>query len=221
MNRIIPTCETAVSAIPEWHRAVFKDCEDRVTSAEGWSPGALNLAQGVASKVHEQLIHNPISRLLIDLACDPEDPARWSDRAMTLTDEQRRKLDDRERKNFLEALERRINTALQQQEQPVHISFDTRTDLTGASIVIECDPRLPEEAGFATRLETAIKSRLPEAAIRIDASPTRGLAAWLREKAPQIHSLKLMVVQSCFLEGMPLPWASVKKAVIDSVASLR
>ena len=192
-----------------------------MTSAEGWSPGALNLAQGVASKVHEQLIHNPVSRLLIDLACAPDDPARWSDRAMTLTEEQRRKLDEREQKNFLEALDKRVATSLRQNEQPVHVSFDTRPDLGGASIVIECDPRLSGESDFARRLESTLRTRLPEAAMRLDASPTRGLAAWLRETHPQAFSLKLIAIQSSFLAGLPLPWASLKKAVIESLASLR
>lgn len=221
MNRIIPTCETAVSAVPEWHRAAFKGCEDRVTSSEGWSPGALNLAQGVASKVHEQLIHNPVTRLLIDLACAPDDPKRWSDRAMTLTDEQREKLDQREQKNFLEMLGNRIAGCLRQDDRPVHISFDTRSDLTGAALVIECDPRLAAEAEFAKSIETAIKSRLPEAVIRIEASPTRGLAAWLREKHPPVLSLRLIAAQSAFLEGRPVPWTSLKKAVVESLAGLR
>lgn len=221
MNRIIPTCETAVSTLPEWHRAAFKDCEERVASAEGWSPGALNLAQGVASKVHEQLIHNAVTRLLIDLACAPDDPARWSDQAMSLTDDQRRKLDDRDQKNFLEAIENRITGAIRQQDQPVHISFDTRPDLGGPSIVIECDPRLAEETDFARKVEAALKSRLPEISIRVDASPTRGLAAWLRERHPTVFSLKLVAIQSSFLESKPLPWTSIKKAVIDALAGLR
>lgn len=221
MNRIIPTCETAVCTIPEWHRALFKDCPDRVTSAEGWSPGALNLAQGIASKVHAQLIHNPVTRLLIDLACSPDDPARWSDLAMTLTDEQRRKLDEREQKNFLEAIETRILGSVRQDEQPVHISFDTRTDLGDACLVLECDPRLERESTFVAELADALKARLPEVRLRLDACPTRGLAAWLRGRHPALLSLRLIAAQASFLEGRPVAWASLKKAVIDSVAAMR
>ena len=49
----ILSCEPATSAIPEWHREVFRGHEDVVTSQEGWSPGSLNLAQAFATKLRK------------------------------------------------------------------------------------------------------------------------------------------------------------------------
>lgn len=221
MNRIIPTCETAVSTIPEWHRATFKDCPQRVTSAEGWSPGALNLAQGVAGKVHAQLLHNSVTRLLIDLACTPEDPARWSDLALTLTDEQRQRLDEREKAPFLQAIANQVSSATRQEQQAVHISFDTRLDLGDDWLVIEHDSFSAAEAAFAEQLVAELRQRLPQAGIRMEQASRDNLGGWLRRQHPELLSLRLVATQSAFLEGRPTAWTPFKQAIIEAVASLR
>jgi predicted N-formylglutamate amidohydrolase len=220
MNRIIPTCETAVSTLPEWHRAAFEHCPDRVTSVEGWSPGAYNLAQGVAARVQAQLLHNSVNRLLIDLARAPDDPARWSDIALTFTDEQRQRLDDREKAPFLEAIENQIRGALRQGQQPVHLSFDTRPDLGGDWMLIEHDAFRGTEARFATELADTLRQRLPQVGLRIDASTGNGMSGWLRSRHPELLSLRITVIQSAFLDGRPAAWKPFKQAVIDAVVSI-
>ncbi|BCX50125.1 N-formylglutamate amidohydrolase [Haloferula helveola] len=221
MATIIPTCETAVSALPEWHRAVFNGKEDLVTSSAGWSPGALNLAQGVAMKLHAQLLHNEMTRLLIDLSKDPTDPARWSEHSMTLTEEQREKLDQRQKSVYLNALEARVENAVQRGETAIHISFDTRPDIRDAWVEIEYDLRVDGEAAFARSWRDAMLTKLPNAVIRDVASPTKGLGAFLRKRHPGLLSLRFSAAQSIFLDGSPVAWTPFKKAVIDSIHSIR
>ena len=56
MTSFLITCCHATCAIPDAQRELFKDYEDRVTSEEGWEPGALNLAQGLAMKLYTPLV---------------------------------------------------------------------------------------------------------------------------------------------------------------------
>jgi hypothetical protein len=214
---IIPTCETAVSAVPEWHRAAFEGLGELLHSTEGWSPGALNLAQGLAIKLHAPLLHGEVTRLLIDLARHPDDDARWSKHAMALTPEQREKLDKRHKAPFLAAIAQRVQTAHKREQPPVHISCDTRDLGPATALEFEFDPRRESEADFVSRWETGLRQSLPELAIRHEAAPTRGLGGYLRESFPDLASIRLTANSSAFLVNRPVAWMALKKALIATI----
>jgi len=217
MITYIPTCETAVSTVPEWHRTTFKGREDQLTSAAGWSPGALNLAQGIAMKLHAPLLHADVTRLLIDLSKHPEDDARWSSFSRSLTDDQREKLDRRSKLSFIENLTGRIESAARRQEKTIHISLDTSADLPPGEIVFEYDARREIEAECVAKWKTPLKEQLPQFSFSQTTSPSRCLASYLRELYPNIGSIRLTVAQSAFLEGNPMPWMKLKKILIDNI----
>ncbi|MGE9271564.1 MAG: hypothetical protein ACQKBU_12235 [Verrucomicrobiales bacterium] len=217
MITYIPTCETAVSTVPEWHRAIFKGKEAEVTSSEGWSPGALNLAQGIAMKLHAPLIHSDVTRLLIDLSQHPEDHSRWSKFSRELNDDQKGKLDRRSKLAFLESIETRISDAIRRQENTIHLSIDTRTDLEANEIHFEFDSRRELEASVVEQWASSLKEALPDFKIHRSAPPTRCLSSYLREKHPELGSFKLSVSQSAFLEGKPIPWVKLKNALANHI----
>jgi hypothetical protein len=162
-----------------------------------------------------------MTRLLIDLACHPEDPARWSETSMTLTEEQREKLDQRQKQPFLKALDARIENGRRQDQQPIHLSFDTRTELGGAALVIEHDRNDATETSFAEKLADGIRQHLPDLFLRLDHREGYGLATWLHERHPGIVSLRILAPQSSFLEGTPVGWSPLKKAIVAAAAALR
>lgn len=217
MLTYIPTCETAVSTVPEWHRDSFKGHEDKVTSPAGWSPGALNLAQGIAMKLHAPLLHADLTRLLIDLSQHPEDDARWSAFSLGLTDDQREKLDRRSKLAFLESLETRIDNSLRRDESVIHLSIDTSDQLDLGTILFEFDSRRDLEADCVSKWKSALSSLSPPFKIDQAPPPSRSLSSYLRERYPQLGSIKLTVAQSSFLEGKPMPWMKLKKAIVDSI----
>lgn len=218
MRVFIPTCESAVCSIPEWHRAGLKESEEVITSSKGWSPGALNLAQGLASRLQSPLLHGEMSRLIIDLSKHPEDKDRWSSLSMGFTPDQRQRLDDRQKKQYLDTLVQRAEDALRRKDEVIHLSVDTRPDMEDTWITFSYDTRRSSEADWARQWSAAIRDSLPEAVIREEGTPTRSLAGYLRTRFPtRFSSVRITANQSAFLDGNPIKWLELKKALIETV----
>ena len=218
MRVFIPTCESAVCTLPEWHRADMKGNEDVITSSEGWSPGALNLAQGIASRLHAQLLHADMSRLLIDLSKHPEDADRWSRFSKLLTEEQRQRLDERQKRHYLDTFLQRAEDALKRNDEVLHLSVDTRPDLGDAWLVFSYDSRRSSEADWVREWSVAIRQRMPEAIIREEGTPTRSLAGYMRNRYPTgFSSVQVIASQSTFLEGKPVKWLDLKKVLTSTL----
>ncbi|MEP4079241.1 hypothetical protein [Haloferula sp.] len=218
MRVFIPTCESAVCTVPEWHRADMKGSEDHITSSEGWSPGALNLAQGIASKLHAQLLHADMSRLIIDLSKHPEDDDRWSRFSAKLTGDQRQRLDERQKKQYLDTFMQRADDAVKRGDEVIHLSVDTRTELGDAWLVFSYDSRRSSEADWVREWSSAIRGKLPEAIIREEGTPTRSLAGYMRSRYPTgFSSVQLIASQSTFLEGRPVKWMDLKKVLTATI----
>lgn len=218
MRVFIPTCETAVSTIPEWHRADLKGDEELVTSPLGWSPGALNLAQGLAMKLHAPLLHADMTRLLIDISKHPDDNSRWSHLSEKLTDEQRQRLDERQKKKYLAALRERISIPLKRADEVIHFTADTQPDLDPAWITFEYDSSRIQESAWVKEWIAALSTRLPQAVIREISSPTRSLAGYLRSQFPEnFSSVRIIIAQSSFLLGQPIRWTTLKKELVATI----
>ncbi len=218
MRVFIPTCETAVCAIPEWHRADMKGSEEEITSTSGWSPGALNLAQGISQKLHAQLLNADMSRLLIDLSKHPEDEERWSRFSAKLTAEQRQRLDERQKKYYLDTFIQRVNDALKRNDEIIHISVDTRPNLGDTHVVFSYDSRRSSEADWVSEWTSAIRAQLPDAVIQVEGTPTRSLAGYMRNRFPDnFSSVQIIANQSSFLEGKPIKWMELKKIITTSI----
>ncbi|GAA5483739.1 hypothetical protein [Haloferula sargassicola] len=215
MTAIIPSCETAVSTVPEWHRADAKGHEEFI-AAHGWSPGALNLAQGVAMQVHSPLIHAESTRLLIDLGRHPESDDRWSQLSRSLTEDQRRRLDERQKKNYLDTLANRIRIPMMRRETTVHLSVDT-ADLGGAAVEIACDGRRTDELDWIDRWIAALRQVLPADQVRSGTTGSNDLQSYLRDKFPGLMSVRLTAATSSFLENRPVRWSELRKAVLATI----
>lgn len=218
MRVFIPTCESAVCAIPEWHRADMKGSEEEITSSSGWSPGALNLAQGISQKLHAQLLHADMSRLLIDLSKHPEDEDRWSRFSKKLTPDQRQRLDERQKKYYLDTFAQRVEDALKRNDEIIQISVDTRPNLGDTHIVFSYDSRRNSEADWASEWTSAIRAKLPEVIIQVEGTPTRSLASYMRNRFPvDFSSVQIIANQSSFLEGQPIKWMDLKKVLTTTI----
>ena len=217
MPHYIPTCENAVSTVPEWHRAVFQGHEERVTSSEGWSPGALNLAQGIAMKLHTPLVHAEVTRLLIDLGRHPKDDERWSTWSHKLTEEQREKLDLRVKEPYLQAIITRVEDAQKRGDEVIHLSLDTDPEALPGTLEFQYDARRNSEGECVAEWSRGLQNALPDLIIRRSSPPSRSLSSYLRRKFPDLGSIRLSVAQSAFLTGQPIPWMKLKKAITDTL----
>jgi predicted N-formylglutamate amidohydrolase len=216
-----------VCAVPEWHRDRFRDSEEVLTSHRGWDPGALNLAQAFAMKTRTPLAHGEVTRLLIDLNRSPDNPARFSEFAAGLTDEQRQKLHDRYFTSYLDILTERIGSGLKISPPVVHLSIHTfvrehEGSRRSTDIGILFDPARPAEAAFATRWLTNLRAAAPD--LRFDANAPYagtddGITVLFRQRYPDPDYLgiELEVCQSFFLDGHPWRWDRTKKLLLDTL----
>jgi predicted N-formylglutamate amidohydrolase len=214
----ILSCEPATSAVPEWHKDLFRGHEETVGSLEGWAPGSLNLAQAFATKLRALLAHGDITRLLVDFAKSPGDPARFSRFSRSLGDEARRKLDERHHAPYLNLLKQRI--AEEQRKSGVALHLSIRTDPAPAPPVVSLihDPSRDLESAFVRKWADALRAADPELSVALVPDPNYGLSATLREAFHAgFGSVSLVAAQSCFLDGRPLRWESLKKLLLATL----
>ena len=190
----ILSCEPATCAIPEWHKELFRGYEEVVTSTEGWAPGSLNLAQAFATKLRTLLAHGDITRLLIDFSKRPGDPERFSRFGTKLTDDHKRRLDERHHLAHIKLLKHRIEEEIRKEGKAIHLSFrtDHRPDMSTVELVQDISRDL--ETGLVRRWAEALRSAAPERP-RIDRSAlqaelTRTLAEALYMDAAAVDPRK-------------------------------
>ncbi|MBB5352009.1 hypothetical protein HNR46_002250 [Haloferula luteola] len=215
MSSIIPSCESAVSTIPEWHKASVRGHEEFIAS-HGWSPGALNLAQGIASQVHSPLVHADVSRLLIDLSRHPDSEDRWSEVSRQLTEDQRRKLDERQKSTYLETLHSRIRIPMMRRETTIHLAIDT-APLAEAAVELSCDGRRTDELAWLDRWAAGLRNLLPEGTVRTGTTGSHDLQSFLRDRHPGLLSIRVTAAVGSFLEGRPVKWTDLRKAILSSL----
>lgn len=215
---IIPSCENATCALPEWHRELFRGHEETVSSPEGWSPGALNLAQAFSTKFGAPLAHGDSSRLLIDLSHHPDDPARFSRFTSKLGDEARQKIAERHHLGHINLLRQRIEDIRRRGLPAFHLSFDTCDDGIPGTVVFRHHPGRDSGRAFATAWRDALRERTDGIDVRTEAAEGPGLCDLLHGEFPEpFASLRVLVRRSAFLEGRPVRWETLKRAMLDSI----
>ncbi|MCW1923802.1 hypothetical protein OKA05_14640 [Luteolibacter arcticus] len=212
------SCEPATSAVPEWHKELFRGNEEVVSSMEGWSPGSLNLAQAFATKLRTLLAHGDITRLLIDFSCHPEDPERFSRFSKTLTEDQRLKLDERHHRAHLNLLKQRIVEEQRRSGLAIHLTLRTE-DRPGMPAVEFLHAGEREiETGFVQRWRTRLQSAVPELSVNSRIDDGSGLSRYLRDQFKLgFGSINVVVARSSFLDGKPIRWDQLKKALLETL----
>jgi hypothetical protein len=212
------SCEHATCAVPEAFRELFRGSEDLVTSTKGWDPGALNLAQGFSMKFRTPLVHGDVTRLLIDLNEDGDD--RWSKISKTLPDVTRGKLVDRHERPYRTALRARISEDLLRNDAVIHIMIHTEEgDQRGLLLETPRDVEIADS--FASKWQAKL------VADGIETRVARGdLNGGLADDLTRSYQnkpyglMRLKVPQTYFLEGKPLRWETLKKALLSSLTQI-
>jgi len=215
MTSFLITCCHATCAIPEAQRELFKGAEDRVTSSEGWEPGALNLAQGLAMKLSTPLIYGEVSRLLVDLEEDGENV--WSDISVKIPEVSRGRLYDRHQDKFHHQIEARLAEDFKRHDRTVHLDIHTAPIADGEI--------LPEYAGapVAEQLAKEVVSKIPGDEVDPKAIPITNPTPFIQwmlghEEADKLGIVRITVSQSFFMRSVPLRWETIKKAIIEAIS---
>jgi hypothetical protein len=216
MTSFLITCTNATCAVPEAHRDVFKGSEDLLTSTEGWEPGALNLAQGLAMKFSTPLIHGDVTRLLIDLEQDVE--KRWSKISEKLPEATRDKLVTRLEEKFRHAIELRLAEDLKRHDAVIHLLIHT-APLADGKILFE-----HTGSDLAEKIATATAKLLPHGEVDSTALPMTEKTPFVRWLADSFACgkygiIRISVSQSFFLRSVPMRWETIKKSLIQALTN--
>ena len=215
MTALLFSCENATCAVPEAYREIFRGSEDAVSSAEGWEPGSLSLAQAFSMKFRTPLVHGDVTRLLIALEKDGDE--RWSRFSMKLPEATRVKVADRHERPFRAMLFQRIEEDLRRHEVVLHVMIHTDAGTDGR-VMLET----PEGAPLAEKFASVWRSRLMTEDLdvrysRNGESQALGKAFSAEFPADRYARIRLAVSQSFFLEGRPWRWETLKKLLLESL----
>jgi hypothetical protein len=216
MTSYLFSCENATCAVPEAYRELFAGSEEVVTSAEGWEPGSLNLAQAFAMRFRTPLIHGDVTRLLMDFEKDGE--KRWSCFSMKLPESTRLRIVDRHEQPYRAQLIQRISDDLRRHATVVHVMVHTDA-VTDGKVTL----KTPKGAVHAHKIAKAWQARLITGTLDVQYVRNGGsvpLAMALSQEFPvaQYAQIRLSVSQTFFLEGRPWRWETLKKLLLESLA---
>jgi len=215
MTSFLISCTHATCAVPEAQRELFKGHEELVTSAEGWEPGALNLAQGLAMKFSTPLIHGDVTRLLIDLEQDGE--KRWSGISSKLPEATREKLVTRMELKFRHAIEARLEEDLKRHDAVIHLLIHT-APLADGRILLEYtgSPLAENISGTVAKL---LPAEADASCLPMEEKPP--LVRWLIDSfaSEKYGIIRLTVSHSFFLRSVPIRWETIKKSLIQALVT--
>lgn len=216
MTALLFSCENATCAVPEAYREIFRGSEEVVTSAEGWEPGALNLAQAFSMRFRTPLVHGDVTRLLIDLGKDGDE--RWSRFSTKLPEATLVKVADRHERPFRTMLVQRVGEDLRRHEAVLHVVIHTDAGTDGR-VTLET----PAGGVLAEKLAEVWRARLIAEDLdvryfRNSESDAPGMKLSADFPADRYARIKLTVSQSFFLEGRPWRWETLKEHLLTSLS---
>jgi len=215
MTAYLISCEQATCAVPEAYREIFRGAEEVVESADGWEPGALNLAQAFAMRFRTPLLHGDVTRLLIDIEQDGDQ--RWSRYSIKLAEATRLRIAERHEQPYRAQLWQRIAEDLRRHAAVLHVMVHT-TATTDGRVTLETPPGAVLAEKTAAAWAAMVKSAGPDIQhVRNAATPALGVALIGQFPPDRYAQIRLTVSQTFFLEGRPWRWETLKKLLLDSL----
>lgn len=162
--KIVLSCEHASVAVPRAYQYLFKgEKRDILWSHRGWDPGAYALARALGEQLNVPVLKGEWTRLLLDLNRSRENPARWSEFSMSLSDVDRNTLDAKIFDPYWKQLTESVAAEIRISGKVVHLSIHsfvrvlngTQRDL---DIGVLFDPDRVFESSLSTQLISGLRS---------------------------------------------------------------
>lgn len=173
---ILLTCEHAGNKVPEAYHPLFRGKEALLQSHRGWDPGAMIIAQHLATVLHVPLFHNDISRLVVDVNRSAGSPELFSEVTSVFTRAEKDKL----LQDIYYPYRRSIEAHLKNLLSPVlHLSVHTFTPIWEGrmrelEVGILFDPSRTFETAVAGMLRERLTEQLPGWRIKYN-EPYKGI----------------------------------------------
>ena len=225
-ERLLVTCEHGGNEVPERFRALFADCEALLDTHRGFDPGALAMAQAIASAFDAPLVASTTSRLLVDLNRSLGNPRLFSQATRRAPPEARQEILEACYLPYRQAVEREVERIAESGERIVHVSSHSFTpvldgEVRHADIGLLYDPARAGELAFCRHWEAAFRRHAPQFVVRRN-YPYAGRADGLTTALRRLHGpdtyvgVELEINQRFALQD-PLGWERVRDAVIATL----
>ena len=224
-NGIILTCEHAGNSTPEGYSELFKGNEHTLNSHRGWDPGALELAEKMATKLNAPLFYASVTRLLIEFNRSLDNVELYSEFSSHLDEEKKLFLLNAYHQYRKKAVDK-INELLESCDRVIHISVHTFTPVwkgveRTADVGILFDPARKSEADFSEKWKKAIAEAANWLTIKYN-YPYRGIddgfVVYLRKKFDQRYTGIELEVNQKHVNGEK--WQEINKALVVSLKNL-
>jgi predicted N-formylglutamate amidohydrolase len=197
MRNYIVTCEHATNAIPPNYKHLFEGAEGVLRSHRGWDPGAWEFAAALARQLNAPILGGTVSRLLVDMNREEENPEVFSVYTSVLSEDQRDWLLEKYHRDYRRKAELMLDGPMRLGRSVVHFSVHTFTPILNgverdADVGILFDPAREREAELANAWMRAIEEREPTIRVKLNYpyfGTSDGLATWLRQRHDGQHYL--------------------------------
>ena len=227
VNHIILSCEHGGNRIPAAYQDLFSGGDKILQGHRGWDPGALTCARRLARELEVPLLYGTSSRLLIDLNRSLHHPGLFSEFTRPLPENDRRAIIGSIYLPYRERLSKAIAACIKRRGFALHLSIHSFTPVLNdtvrhADIGLLYDPRRPQEAVFARRIQACLRSLDGELRIRRN-YPYRGIAdgatTQLRKIFPaeQYAGLELEINQRYPLAGARKTWRHLQDTIMQTL----
>lgn len=209
---LIISCEHGGNDVPEPYSALFAGQTETLASHRGWDPGALPVAEKMATDLLAPFVFTSISRLLIDANRSPRHKNLFSQFSRSLSPDEKKTVARRYHQPHRELIKNIIGTAIGQGELVIHLAihsftpvFDGITRKTDIGLLY--DSRRVKEQKFCRTWQDALTATGPHLRIHRN-TPYRGasdgLATWLRLQYSQDNYLGIEVeINQSLLSSAP------------------
>jgi predicted N-formylglutamate amidohydrolase len=224
---VLITCEHGGNRIPLPYLHLFKTAQYRalLNSHRGFDPGALIVAQSLATILMAPLVTSTISRLLIDLNRSLGHPHLYSPATRNATADMRRQILDHYYRPYRTKVENLVRRAVAGGSRVVHISCHSFTpELNGkvrnADIGLLYHPARSGEVHLCERWKASLKACAPELKVRRNypyAGKNDGFTTVLRRSfSPLAYvGIELEINQKHVLRTGQ-SWTAVRTKIMDS-----
>lgn len=229
-DALLITCEHGGNQVPAAYAPLFKGHEALLATHRGWDPGALELAQQLATACGAPLFAATTTRLLIDLNRSIGHRQLHSEATRGLPLAERRAIAAQYYRPHRDAVETEVARLVAAGRRVVHIASHSFTPELGgvvrqADVAWLYDPRRAGECALAARWLTALKQRQADLKLRRNypyEGKGDGLTALLRKRYPDAAyvGMELEVNQRFAAAGGPA-WTALRANVVAALRSLQ
>ena len=177
---VVVSAEHGGRSVPARWRPLFAGREALLASHRGWDPGAAALARRLACCLGAPCLVARTTRLLVDLNRSPGHPRIFSEVTRTLPAAERRRILEEHHTPHRARVTAAVAAGIEHAGAAVHVAVHSFTPVLDgrvreADVGILYDPARAGERALAAAWGRALRSRVPELVVRMNA-PYRGVS---------------------------------------------